>query len=294
MQPKVEINPDTKLWPVGAVGKCMSSPQSYADHGRSYGKRGPRETAVFALQELERARALDVEAHEKNLPVLTANADIRARIIALMKEAGIPDTQQVPSGRTRYGRAVMKSAPAGYIDDMRRCVPIGDGFESATLTYQGLKARYDEYAKNADELEQKAQQERETAAEREKAKRKADIDLVKIILRYSLPEDSEWRDVLEALCEKDQRLDLAVAMAKTRADWSDGPDTVRYALDRFKTETAEDLAIARDVSAHVIDWDGDGRCFRDTNWNYDRLFASVTDQQLSADVQKAMGEVQDR
>jgi len=32
----------------------------------------------------------------------------------------------------------------------------------------------------------------------------------------------------------------------------------------------------------------DGRVFRDTTWNYTRLFDSVEDKQLVADVHKAM------
>jgi len=34
-------------------------------------------------------------------------------------------------------------------------------------------------------------------------------------------------------------------------------------------------------------WDGDGRCFRDCEWNYDRLLSSITDKQLVADVTTA-------
>jgi hypothetical protein len=33
--------------------------------------------------------------------------------------------------------------------------------------------------------------------------------------------------------------------------------------------------------------------FRDTTWNYDVLFASVADQQLSADVQTALDNARD-
>lgn len=280
------------LLPVGAVGKCMSSPQSYSDQANPrYGSVSHRRTAEFALKELEAARAKDLAAHEQNLPILAANAAMRERIVALMKEAGVPDTWQSPTGRMKYGRPSTVTAPAGYVGDMNRTLPVTDGFEYATHTYSSLLAKYRQYGADAEKIEAEDQRKRDAAAEAEKAKRRADLKLATIIVRYQMPEDCTWRYVLESLCTRDQRIDLAVAMNRTRNDWSDGPGLVRYALDRFKTETPEDLEIARDVSAHVIDWDGDGRCFRDTTWNYDRLFASVADRQLAADAIEALGQV---
>ncbi|MNV78716.1 hypothetical protein D3C71_1722230 [compost metagenome] len=113
------------------------------------------------------------------------------------------------------------------------------------------------------------------------------MELAAVLLRYELPLESSWSDVLDSLCEKDQRLDLAVAMQRTRGDWSEGPYRVKNALDRFQIETTEDKDIANDVLSCLDDFE-DGRVFRDTNWNYGRLFASVKDETLSADVQKAL------
>jgi hypothetical protein len=114
------------------------------------------------------------------------------------------------------------------------------------------------------------------------------VELAEIILRYGMDRESDWKDVFQALREKHQRVDLAVAMMNVRHDWNDGPDQVSNAMGRFTIETTEDKDIANSVLANLGDgWDGDGRCFRDCEWNYDRLLSSITDKQLVADVTTA-------
>jgi hypothetical protein len=274
----------------GFVGKCMSSPQSYASSFGSWGKPTTKQIASKAMSELEAARAKDVEAHERNIPKIEANKAIRDRIIAIMKEAGVPDSysEKDPKSRAMYPKSIRRDA--GYIGDMGRNVKIDDSFDRATQTYNSLKSRYDEYAKQAeaDDAKRKAAEEHEAAAALEK--RRNDLKLAEIILRYGLAETVEWDDVLDALRQKDQRLDLAVAMSQTRGDWSEGYYRVSDALSRFIVSTPEDAAIQTDVLSCFND-DIDGRVFRDTSWNYSRLFSEASDQQLSKDVQTAMGNV---
>ena len=134
-----------------------------------------------------------------------------------------------------------------------------------------------EAAKNAKAREQQALIE----------KRKADMELAAILLRYGMPLESTWRDVLDVLAGKHQRIALAIAMQQTRMDWNEGPWRVRDAIGAFQIETTEDKDIANDVLACLEGFD-DGRVFRDTTWSYDALFASVTEPNLSADAQLAL------
>lgn len=277
----------------GYVSQCMASPASYRDHltRNRYGTASQKEAAAYAQRMLEEARAKDVEAHEKNLPGLELNKRIRAEVIATMKAVGVPDRYAVPnpSSRSMYSRT--KTVDAGYLADIAKFVVIGDGFDTATMTYNRLKAEYDKYSADAEkEAERIAAQEKQEA-DRKLEQRKADKELVAIITRYSLPLEAEWEDVLEALRPKDQRLDLAVAMTLTRGDWSDGFYRVSSALTRFKIENDED----KDIAADVVSCMGseDGRVFRDTTWNYGRLFSEAKDQQLAADVQAAMSHARD-
>lgn len=281
---------ELKIMPVqkvGAVSRCMASPQSYATHVPGYQYRTPtkQRVAEYAMQKLEEARKLDVDAHEANLPAIEANKAVRERIAALMDEVGLPKTRKVRSG-TRYGVPKYKTVDAGYLEDLREHVLISDGFDHATSTYNTLRARYEDFAKKGAREAEQAARDAEQAEERRKAERRANLELAEIILRYELARDSEWSDVLDALRKRDQRLDLAIAMQQTRGDWSDGYYRVSDALNRFKVETPEDAEIQTDILSCFND-DIDGRVFRDTAWNYDRLFSTASDQQLAADVQKA-------
>jgi hypothetical protein len=264
----------------------MSSPSSYASR-MSYGADKPRAVAAHAMRELEAARARDVATHEKNLPAIEANKAVRARIEALMTEVGMPSsyTERDTKSRARYPKAITHSA--GYIGDLLRHCPTSDSFEFATITYERLKKDYEAYAARAEEEAKQADAKKAREAEALVEKRKADMELATILLRYQLPLESTWSDVLDALREKDQRLNLAVAMAQTRADWSEGAYRVNGALGSFKIETTEDKDIANDVLSCLEDFE-DGRVFRDTTWSYGRLFAEAADQQLSGDVQKAL------
>ncbi|CAN7396127.1 hypothetical protein [Neorhizobium sp. LjRoot104] len=276
----------------GHVGKCMSNPQSYSGSLSSWQKQTTKQIAAYALSQLEAARKKDVEAHERNLPKLEANKAIRERVVAVMKEAGIPDTYSEPDlkSRSRFPKSIRKDA--GYLGDLQRNVRTSDSFEHATQTYDRLKAVYDKYAEEAEQedAKRKAEQDREAAAALER--RRNDLKLAEIILRYGLAETVEWDDVLDALRQKDQRLDLAVAMSQTRGDWSEGYYRVSDALGRFTVTTPEDAAIQTDILSCFND-DIDGRIFRDTTWNYSRLFAEAADQQLAADIQLAMSNMRD-
>lgn len=278
-----------KIMPVelcSAIGKCMSHPSSYAS-SMSYGGDKPLAVANKAMQALEVARAKDVATHEANLAAMENNKAVAARVEALMVEIGMPKSwsERDTKSRSRYPKSITHEA--GWIGDVRRNCKTDDGFAAVTSAYERMKKEYEAYAEHA-KVEaatdaDKAQRERDA----ELAKRKADMELASLLLRYELPIESDWSDILDALCAKDQRLNLAVAMQQTRGDWSEAPYRVRAAMDRFHIETNEDKDIANDVLGCMDDFE-DGRVFRDTTWNYGRLFAEAADQQLSADIQRAL------
>ena len=55
--------------------------------------------------------------------------------------------------------------------------------------------------------------------------------------------------------------------------------------DGFIVESDEDGLIAADIQNCINNWDGDGRTFRDTKYNYDYCFSLVKDEQLYKDYQ---------
>lgn len=278
----------------GAVRKCMASPQSYKSQmprGYTYREPSSKSVAAFALQALERAWEQDKATHKKNTAALEANRAVRERVQSVMDEVGMPKTRKVQSG-TRYGLPKYKSVDAGYLDDLRSAVPVDDGFGLAQQAYERLKPAYDKFAEEAEKEAETARLAAERAAEAEKQQRRDNIEMAKIILRYELPEDSSWGDILGELRKKDQRLDLAVAMSQTRGDWSDGFWRVSDAIGRFKIENDDDKNIANEILSLLKDDHDDGRVFRDCEWSYSRLFSEARDSQLSADIQMAMSKSQ--
>lgn len=285
----------TKIMPVeqcGAVAKMSSSAQHAASSMPTWGQRSKAAVASYALQRLETAMQSDRDIHEKNRTALEANKAVRERISAMMEEVGMPKSRRVRDGnRMRYGVPKMKTVDAGYFDDLAAHVPVSDGFERAEQRYAELKIAYEKFAAEARAEEEGAKAEAERAIEREKEQRRTMVELAKIVLRYGLPEESTWAEVLDALRKRDQRLDLAVSMQQTRGDWSDGYWRVSDAIGRFKIKTDQDKDIANEIIGLLHDDDRDGRVFRDCHWNYDRLFAEASDQQLAADVQRAAANV---
>jgi hypothetical protein len=276
-----------KLEKVGYVGGCQSSASGYASYMESrWSTPTPERVAAYALEKLEEARKKDIDAHERNIPLMEINKAVEQKITALMKEVGMPDgwSEVDRKSRARFPKQIHHSA--GYISDLMREVRTDDGFAYATSTYERLKASYTQYAECAKlEAEQK-RTEAERQRNAEESKRRADMELAAILVRYGLDVMATWRDVVDELRTKDKYLDLAIAGQRVRADWSEGPGEVEDALGRFAVQNARDQEIYDDLSRHLEDFE-DGRCFRDTEWSYGALFGLVEDKQLLNDCQLA-------
>jgi hypothetical protein len=284
---------DLKIMPVekcGRVGTCQASPSGYASSLKSqyiYTEPSTDRVADHALAQLEAARQVDIATHEKNLPAIENNKLIVTHITQLMEAIGMPRSYRVRDTKSRARYPKYDTLPAGYLADLQREVKTDDGFASATSSYERMLAQYQAFKAQAAQVAEQALRERAAAAEREKQAKLANVELAEIILRYGMDREFDWRDVLDALRDQHQRADLAVAMMRVRHDWNDGPDPVSNAMDRFKIETNEDKEIANSILRNLGDgWDGDGRCFRDCEWNFDRLIASLPEQ-LGADINTA-------
>jgi len=99
--------------------------------------------------------------------------------------------------------------------------------------------------------------------------------------KYDLDLDANQDDILEKMCSLNKYLELAHGLLENREDWSDGPKSASYALRNFKIETPLDQEIHDNIAPYISDWDGDGRIFRDIEWNYDRIFKMVKENNPS-------------
>lgn len=275
----------------GAVGQCLASPSEYASRLSTYGSKPAIDrVARHALEQLEAARAKDVAAHEANLPAIESNVALRAEVEAFMVGAGFPRkvSRRDANSRARFPKTITEDA--GWLQDLQREVRVDDSFLAASSTYERMKARYQEFADSAALEAQRLARAAADEQDRARRERLANVELAEIILRYELPRDSDWADVLEALRPRHQRIDLGLAMLETRSDWSEGAYRVRDALGSFSIQTDEDKDIVVSVTGGLEDF-SDGRVFRDMEWNYDRILTSVPDQRLVSDVLSAHAQV---
>jgi hypothetical protein len=293
IQPVADIGKIMKVTRCIGFGALQSSPQGYSYYLKNenrYSFKEPTKTALaqYALKRLQEAKIKDEEIHKQNLVSLENNKAIRIRVLCLMKEIGIPDTFQEKDEKSRSRTTKWITRTAGYMGDLERSIPIHDGYSPDS--YARLEADYKRFEAEGIAEDEKIKREAENEVKRKSEERKANIQLAAVILRHNLPEDSEWQEVYEALCKKNSRLDLAMAMQSVRNNWNDGPGPVEYALGRFKIQNKEDEVIYDSVNATLGTWEDnmDGRIFRDCEWDYSRILASIEDKQLVQDADLAL------
>ncbi|HTI81771.1 MAG TPA: hypothetical protein VL614_15085 [Acetobacteraceae bacterium] len=280
-----EITAAMPLLPVGRIGKLSTSLRR--DRMNSDGTYEPTPYDVTCAEtKLEDLWKQDQADHAANAAAIEHNRALRATLTEIMKAAGIPDSysERDHKSRSRFPKSIRRDA--GYLGDLQRHIPISDGFSGLSLTYDRLKAAYAEHRKVADARQAAQKRKADAAIER----RKADMELAILLVRYELPPESDWSDVLGVVRKRNQYLDLAIAMEDCRGDWSEGCYMVEAALDRFTITDDRDKEIATDAASGIAsfgDGCGDGRVFRDTRWSYDALYALIVDQQLVADARRA-------
>jgi hypothetical protein len=205
-----------------------------------------------------------------------------------MSEIKMPTTFRERDMKSRARYPKYNHHDAGWIGDIRRSVIVNDGYENAKTKYENYLTHYKSFEMKALQDEAAEKQKLEREKEKELEKRKSDIELATILVRYNLPIDSSWDDVLDALRSKDKKINLAFAMRNVRGDWNDGCGEVEGAL--FDPTNTIEREIISDVQARIDNFNDncrDGRVFRDTEWNYDAILATVEDKQLLKDAETA-------
>lgn len=97
--------------------------------------------------------------------------------------------------------------------------------------------------------------------------------LAKLAVSYDC--DVSFESVLAALLSKDKYLRLAHYLLLNRENWTEGPSLADTGLNSFEIETSEDQEIHNELLKLIVEWEGDGRVFRDCHFNYDFLFSKA-------------------
>ena len=117
--------------------------------------------------------------------------------------------------------------------------------------------------------------------EKEEERKKEVIENKKLLVRlcqtYNIDLDymNSPAQILEEMLKLDQNLRLAHYLIMNRNDWNDGYDYAECGLSGYKTNTEQEKLVYQEVNRLIDNWDGDGRCFHDSEYGYDFVFGLV-------------------
>lgn len=231
-----------------------------------------------ALKKIESVFTSVEEMHSKNKESLENNKETKQKIIDFMTSIGIPSNYTVyeyPTTRSKTKKSIAKTA--GYISDIERVISSNDSYQTRLFEYKTMKEKITkEYEKYKLEIQKK---------EVEKLKKeKEDNDRMELA-RFQVKYNSKgyWDDILDIILDKNKYLRLAHFLLMNRNDWNDGYHYAECGLNGFDLVDETDLSIYDDIQNNINNWDGDGRCFRDSTYNYDVLYDMVNDEELMKD-----------
>jgi hypothetical protein len=220
------------------------------------------------VETLENYKKLDAEIYKENELIAKSNTVAYDNLIKLFQLMGLKLTQ--PDSKSR--KFIKPSVDVDFVKEIRgQCktyAPSSVGYAWDSLIERVKKEEAD---RNIAVNEVKKQKE---AADKESAKTKLFIDLIK---KYDFNFPSglpSADDLLDAILNKNKYLYLAHYLSLNRDDWNDGYSYAETGLNGFSVETEEDIEIYADVYSYFEDF-SDGRVWRDSEWNYTRLFSMV-------------------
>lgn len=262
-----------KIMPVenaNFMGARYSNISSYADNG-FYRSSSYQNTAERARKHAEELKLKCDEVHQRNLDALENNKKLREKVEVFMTAIGVPSKYYTTEYKTSRSSGKRVCCNAGYLDDLAREVKIDDGYETAMKLYENFLAMIAAYVNSEEQKVKNLEAERKKKDKREVANKQLGV----LVLKYELPYESGWQDVLDSLLSKDKYLRLGHYLLQNRNDWRDGHEQAEYGLSQFQVESEQDREIVKDLQDCIVNWDGDGRIFRDTKWNYDEIFKLV-------------------
>lgn len=232
---------------------------------------------VKSVEEIEKECLLELdighnkieEVHKSNLPALENNKLVYTKIKALMQSIGVPDSYQERDYSSRSYKPKYKTV-YGYGVDLGK-IKLSDGYETALDKEKRLRKELIEYVNKRKDKELKEKREKEAT----ELKQKKFIQLGVMAVKYGLAENISGEDLLNEILAKDKYLNLGHYLMMNRNDWSDAYNYAEIGLRNFVVETEEDKKIYEEINSYIINWQGDGRVFRDAGYGYDYLFKKV-------------------
>lgn len=207
------------------------------------------------------------------------NRELFNKIVRVITETGIP--RHVRKTIRRQTKMVDADWYTALYETMPKVVYNSQAVQQRIAD---IERRITEHQKAVAELAAKQKRDAEAEAVRNKLIRTTAV----LAAKYGFDTMTSPNQLMQLLLGKNKYLDLAYAMECTRGDWSQGFYRVENALGDFKIDTDQDKEIYKDVSECLTGDDRDGRIFRDTEWNYSKIYELV-DPELLKDFKELEG-----
>lgn len=224
---------------------------------------------------------LDKENHLENVKRVTSNKTTEAKIFDILEQVGISSSY--------YGYKTSRSSKStkmyhSFPSEIRKQIPTQ---YSENKLDELKKTLIDQVKKIWNDEIYKMKQVR-VKKEKEEKEKEYNKKLALLLAKYDLELTDSWKELNEAIIDKSKYLRLAHYLEANRNDWTDGYSYADSGLSNFVTESDLDNKIYNDISSYMYDkWDGDGRVFRDCEYNYSVIYsiAAKEDPQLYKDYQ---------
>ena len=253
-------------------------PDVWCDNGGSY-IREKTTTPLLTVDELKK-RLVEELIYKENKKIAENNKKVKANALVFMEKLGIQKTKTERVSARTYKTRKVTCSWVTELDDFCPIYPQGS-WDIIKSWHEGQIKKVEAYYKSIEE--EKILKEREAKEEIERQEWVALIvkTIEKYQLKFSVP-IPPVEEVIDEIIKKNKYLYLAYYLAKNRGDWSDGywyaEIGLRFFTSQKSIETADiDSQISENIKQYFYDFN-DGRCFRDCEWNYGRLFGIVKDQ----------------
>ena len=271
-----KIMPITNVYAV--MGKRYASIESYKKTSFCWSYKDTLKAAEKHQTELwEKVEKL----HQENLPAIENNEKLLERIRLLFHNIGISEKRYEKKGKKDI------QVTRGWLQDLYDLIPRTDLYREAVQANTDFLRKIQQYREANEQLEAEAEKKKR----QEEKKIEADMARAALVVKYNLPYDSSFVDIMDHLLGLNKYLNLAYHLERNRGDWSDGYEWAETGLEKFQVVTDQDKLIYSDINTAITEWGGDGRVFRDMYWNYNALYNLVEDKALLDDFRIVYGKV---
>lgn len=225
---------------------------------------------VSSDDEIHAAIAADVEIHKTNDDIGSANAKVYAWFQNMLRTLGIPEKIRDEKSRARVQPYITN--PVYYaLSFPHDTAPNWSGFNVSQRKYKQILA---------DQKRVKEEKARQDESARQKLVALAEIC---VEFGFDIQKVKDLSDALNMLREKDTFFNLGCAMLACRNDFSESRG-VRDALSGFIENHYTRLY--NEINSLCENYDGDGRVFRDCEFNYTYIFSELVDKKIMDCVNK--------